>query len=56
MVERNLDLSKEVLCVSVGQRATEVQAVKIEVKKNSADWLGAVEAGSNQADCSSAAL
>ena len=33
--QRALDLSKEVLWVSVGQRAAELQTVKVEVKKNS---------------------
>ena len=35
---RGLDLSKEVLWVSVGQRAAELPAVKVEGKKNSASW------------------
>ena len=35
--KRGLDLSKEVLWVSVGQRAAVLQAVKVGGKKNSAD-------------------
>ena len=46
-----LHLSKEVLWVSVGQRAAELRAVKVEgQQKNSADQPGAGEAGSNLAD------
>ena len=33
-----LDLSKEVLWVSVGQRASDLQAIKAGGKKNSANW------------------
>ena len=45
-----LDLSKEILWVSVGQKAADLQAVKVGgQQKNFADWLGASEAGSNQA-------
>ena len=35
-----LDLSKEVLWVSVGQKASDLQAVKFGGKKNSADRPG----------------
>ena len=46
-----LDLSKEVLWVSVGQGAAEIRAVKVGgQKKNSADQPGAEEAGSNRSD------
>ena len=45
-----LDLSKEVLWVSVGQGAAELRAVKVGGKKNSADQPGAGEAGSNRGD------
>ena len=45
-----LDLSKEVLWVSVGQRAAELPAIKVGgLKKNSASRPGAGEAGSNRA-------
>ena len=44
-----LDLSKEVLWVSVGQRAAVLQAVKVGgQKKNSADQPSAGKAGSNR--------
>ena len=46
-----LDLSKEVLWVSVGQRAADLQAVKVgDHQNNSADWPIVGEAGSNLAD------
>ena len=46
-----LNLSKEVLWVSVDQRAAVLQAVKVGgQKKISADQPGAGEAGSNLAD------
>ena len=35
-----LDLSKEVLWVSVDQRAAVLRAVKVGGKKNSANWPG----------------
>ena len=35
-----LDLAKEVLWVSVGQRAAELQVVKVGYQKNSANWTG----------------
>ena len=48
--KRGLDLSKEVLWVSVGQRAAVLQAVKVGgQKKNSANLPYAGELGSNQA-------
>ena len=46
-----LDLSKNVLWVSVGQGAVDLRAVKVGGKtKNSADQPGAGKAGSNRAD------
>ena len=45
--KRGLDLSKEVLWVSVGQRGAELQAVKVGGQKNSSDWPSAGKAGSN---------
>ena len=46
-----LDLSKEVLWVSVGQRVADLRAVKVGGhQKNSADRPIAGEAGSNLAD------
>ena len=49
--KKGLDLSKEVLWVSVGQRAADLQAIKVgSQKKNSADRPGAGTAGSNWAD------
>ena len=48
--KRGLDLSKEVLWVSVGQRVAVLQAVKVGGKKNSSDQPSAGEAGSNQGD------
>ena len=46
-----LDLSKEVLWVSLGQRASEIQAIKVGgQKKNSADLPCAGDAGSNRSD------
>ena len=45
-----LDLSKNVLWVSVGQEAADLRAVKVGGQKNSADWPVAGEAGSNRAD------
>ena len=46
-----LDLSKEVLWVSVGQRAAELPAIKVGGwKKNSADMPGTGRSGSNPAD------
>ena len=38
--KRGLDLSKEVLWVSVGQRAAELRAVKVGGQKKFADWPG----------------
>ena len=47
----DLDLSKQVLWVSVGQRAAVLQAVKAGgKKKNSANHPGAGNPGSNQGD------
>jgi len=49
--KRGLDLSLEVLWASVGQRAAELQAVKVGgQKKNSAVPPSAGKAGLNQAD------
>ena len=46
----DLDLSKEVLWVSLGQREAKLPAIKVgDLKKNSADQPGAGEAGSNRA-------
>ena len=46
--QQGLDLSKEVLWVSLGQRAAELPAVKVGgLKKYSATRPGAGEAGSN---------
>ena len=46
-----LDLCKEVLWVSVGQRAAEIPAIKVGgLKRNSAGWPGAGKAGSNLVD------
>ena len=45
-----LDLSKEVLWVSEGQRTLDLRAVKVGGKKKSANWPIAGEAGSNLAD------
>ena len=45
-----LDISKNVLWVSVGQGAAVYELSKLEVRKNSADQPGAGKAGSNQAD------
>ena len=51
MSTRGLDLSKEVLWVSVGQRAVVPRAVKVGgQKKNSADQPGAGNPGSNRRD------
>ena len=48
--ERIVDLSKEVLWVSVGQKAAELPAIKVGgLKKNSAERPVAGEVGSNQA-------
>ena len=48
---KGLDLSKEVLWVSVGQMAAELPAIKVGgLKKNSAGRPGTGEAGSNRAD------
>ena len=45
-----LDLSKEVLWDSVGQRAAELPPIKVEgLKKNSAERPGAGDPGSNRA-------
>ena len=45
--KRGLDLYKEVLWVSVGQRAAELSAIKVGgLKKNSAERPSAGEAGS----------
>ena len=38
--KKGLDLSKEVLWVSVGQRAADLQAVKVGGQKNSANQPG----------------
>ena len=38
--KRGLDLSKNVLWVSVGQGAADLQAVKVGGQKNSAAWPG----------------
>ena len=48
--KEGLDLSKEVLWVSVGQRAAELGTVKVGGEKNSAAWPGMGEAGSNRGD------
>ena len=49
--KRGLDLSKEVLWVSVGQRVADLRTVKVGGhQKNSADQPIAGEAGSNLAD------
>ena len=45
-----LDLFKEVLWVSVGQKAAVLQAVKVGGKKNSADQPVLGETGLNLAD------
>ena len=46
--KEDLDLSKEVLWVSVGQKITELPAIKVRgLKKNSVDQPCAGEAGSN---------
>ena len=45
-----LDLSKEVLWVSVGLRAAVLWAVKVGGQKNSADRPDAGKVGSNRAD------
>ena len=45
-----LDLSKEVLWVSVGQRAAVLRAVKVGGQKKSAVQPSAGEAGSNRGD------
>ena len=47
---KGLDLSKEGLWVSVGQRAAELPAVKVGGEKKSANWPGAGELGSNRAE------
>ena len=48
--KRGLDLFKEVLWVSVAQRAAELPAIKVEgLKKNSAERPCVCEAGSNRA-------
>ena len=47
---RGLDLFKEVLWVSVGQRAAEVPAVKVGGQKNSADLPGSNPLCPHQAD------
>ena len=50
LLNRELDLSKEVLNVSVGQRAAELPAIKVRgLEKNSADRPSAGKAGSNRA-------
>ena len=49
--KRDLDLSKEVLWVSVGQRGAELLAIKVgSLRKSSADRPDAGEVGSNLAD------
>ena len=49
--KEGLDLSKEVLQASVGQKAAVLQAVKVGgQKKNSADQPSAGKVGSNRAD------
>ena len=49
--KRGLDLSKEVLWVSVGQRAAEIPAIKVGgLKKNSTAWPDAGESASNRAE------
>ena len=48
--KRGLDLSKEVLWVSVGQRAAELQAVKVGGQKKFYQSARAGEVASNQAD------
>ena len=48
---RGLDLSIDLLCVSVGQKAAELPAIKIGgLKKNSADRPSAGKVDSNRAD------
>ena len=49
--KQGLDLSKEVLWVSFGQRGAELPAVKVRgLKKNSAERPGVGKVGSNWAD------
>ena len=49
--KRGLDLSKELLWISVGQRAAELPAIKAGgLKKNSIDGPGVGEAGPNLVD------
>ena len=48
--KRGLYLSKEVLWVSVGQRAADLWAVKVGGEKNSADRPSAGKAGLNRAN------
>ena len=43
--KKGLDLSKNVLWVSVDQGAADLRAVKVGGKKNSAEWPSAGEAG-----------
>ena len=48
---KGLDLSKEVLWVSLGQMEGELPAIKVgDLKKNSAAQPGAGKSGSNRAD------
>ena len=43
-----LDFAKEILWVSVGQRAAELPAIEVGgLKNNSADWPGTGKAGAN---------
>ena len=50
--KEGLDLFKEVLWVSVGQRAAELSALKVAgLKTNSAARPSAGESGSNWAEC-----
>ena len=48
--KRGLDLSKEVLWVSVGQRAAVLRAVKVEGQKKSANCPGSSPLGPRLAD------
>ena len=52
---KGLELSKEVLWFSVGQRAAELPAVKVGGQKNSAAWPGS-QANSYNECCSLATL
>ena len=48
---KGVDLSKEVLWVSVGQSAAGIPAIKVRgLKKNSATQPGAGKSGSNRAE------